>query len=233
MFGLLHTNENVILNPQFDFIEQCANGLYLLVKNGFYGFYDSKENCYVTNIEFDYNKTIRADDYTNGKYFKLLKNNEVALIDANGRHSINFGTYTNLFFAKCDVIRIQKNNKFGFVDRKLKPITPVEFDQATDFDNDIAIVKKGNKTLLINKDGKVIFTNKDGEIEKISSDLFLIKSNSLCGVLDYLGSNLLATEFQKIELIDSHFYHCLKSDGTSYLWNSITKQLINIELKDQ
>lgn len=232
LFGLLSTNENVIIKPQFDFVEQCANGLYLLVKNGLYGFYESKENCYVTNIEFDYNKSIRADDYTNGKYFKLFKNNEVALIDANGRYSINFGTYTNLFFAKCDVIRIQKNNKFGFVDRKLKSITPVEFDQATDFDNDAAIVKKGNKTLLINKDGKVIFTNKDGEIEKISGDLFLIKSNGLYGVVDYLGSNLLATEFQKIEQIDSHFYHCLKNDGTSYLWNSITKQLKYIELKD-
>ena len=37
----------------------------------------------------------------------------------------------------------KKKNKFGFVDRKLKPVTPVEFDKAKDFENNIAIVSKG------------------------------------------------------------------------------------------
>ena len=50
-------------------------------------------------------------------------------------------------FAKCDIIRIQKN-KYGFVDRKLKPVTPIEFDKATDFENNLAVVSKGINSFI-------------------------------------------------------------------------------------
>ena len=227
-FGLMQTNGAIILQPQFDYIEPCANYIYLVVKNGKYGFYNYNERCYATAIDYDYNKAYKADDYTTGKNFKLLKNNEVALIDANGRFSINFGTYTNLFFAKCDVIRIQKNNKYGFVDRKLKAITPIDFDKATDFENETAIVSKGNKTMLINKEGKLIYQIKDGTIEKTNGMNYKVTQNNLQGLVNVNGDTQLLQEFEEIKQLKAHFYVCIKPDGFIYLWNELTKKIIKL-----
>jgi hypothetical protein len=154
----------------------------------------------------------------------LIKDDEVALVDANGRYSINFGTYSNLFFAKCDIIRIQKKNKFGFVDRKLKPVTPVEFDKAKDFENNIAIVSKGANTMMIDKTGKIIYTIKNGEITSTLNKLYQVKQNDLIGLLNDQGQLLLNIEFESVNLIYNELYACQKNNEL-YLFNLKTKSL--------
>ncbi len=224
-FGLMHSNETIILSPNFDYVAPCQNGIYLIVKNGKYGFYNLNELCFATALDYDYNPAYETNYYTNGKFFKLLRDNEVALIDANGRYSINFGIYSNLFFAKCDVIRIQKNNKYGYVDRKLKAITTVDFDQATDFENDAAIVMKSGKTNLINTVGKSIFSAKDTEIEKLDNAIYQTKMNDLLGLINEKGVELLPTNYISIEKVYTHLFRCKKEDGSLYSFNADTKLL--------
>lgn len=224
-FGLMNINEQVILPAEYDYIAPNQNEIYLVVKNNLYGFFNSKEKCFVTSIEYDYNPAFPISYYTNGKNFKLIRDDEVALVDANGRYSINFGTYTNLFFAKCDIIRIQKNNKFGFVDRKLKAVTNTEFEVAHDFKNNVAIVSKKGTFQLINTQGKSIFTIKDGRITDDLTGLYYKTSlNELVGLINHQGIVLLNIEFSTIEQITTHLFYCKKADGI-YLYNSNTKSL--------
>ena len=227
-FGLMRINEEIILPPSFDYIAPCQNGIYLLVKNGLYGFYNVKELCYITSISYTYNSAYETSDYTNGIFFKLLLDDEVALVDANGRFSINFGVYNNLFFAKCAIIRIQKNNKFGYLDRKLKAISTNDFDQATDFENNFAIVSKGLKSQIINKEGQVTYISKEGKISKLDDKLFLITTNELIGVIDYTGEIILPTNFKTIEKIKANLYKCTKVDGNLFLFNSNTKSIVKL-----
>jgi len=224
-FGLMNINEQLILPVEYDYISPNQNDIYLVVKNNLYGFYNSKEKCFVTSIDYDYNPAFPVSYYTNGKYFKLIKDDEVALVDANGRYSINFGTYTNLFFAKCDIIRIQKNNKFGFVDRKLKAVTAVEFETAQDFKNDLAIVSKKGTYQLINTQGKSIFSIKDGRITDDIKELYYRTSlNELMGLINDKGEVLLNNEFIAIEQINSYLLCCKKADGI-YLYNLNARSL--------
>jgi hypothetical protein len=226
-FGLMHVNGAMELDPAFDYIGVCTNGIYLVVKNNLYGFYNANEHCYITAIEYDYDSAYETDYYTNGKYFKLIEDDEVALVDANGRYSINFGTYSNLFFAKNDIIRIQKNNKYGFVDRKLKPVTPVEFDRATDFENGLALVTKGFNSSLIDKTGKVIFTLKNATISDFNGMYYLVKQNDLLGLLNPEGKLVLNCEFQAIEQLPFGLLRCTKADGM-YLFNTHSNSLKKI-----
>ncbi len=224
-FGLMNIHEQIILPVEYDYIAPNQNEIYLVVKNNLYGFYNSKEKCFVTSIDYDYNPAFPTSYYTNGKYFKLIQDDEVALIDANGRSSINFGTYTNLFFAKCDIIRIQKNNKYGYVDRKLKAVTPVEFEEAQDFKNDLAIVSKKGTSQLINIQGKSIFTIKDGDItDDLNGSLYRTSFNELMGLINGKGEVLLNTEYNSIDPITAYLFYCKKSDGI-FLYNSNTKIL--------
>jgi len=222
-FGLMTVSEQLILPCEYDYVVHCQNDIYLVVKNGLYGFYNINEKCFVTSVDYNYNSSYEPRYYTNGKYFKLIQDDEVALVDANGRNSINFGTYTNMFFAKCDIIRIQKKNKYGFVDRKLKPVTPIEFDKATDFENNLAIVSKGINSLLIDKTGKVIYSIKNGYIESFYNH-YLIKQNDLVGLINQEGKILLNTEFETINKVYKELYVCLKNNEL-LLFNSETLTL--------
>lgn len=226
-FGLMTLNENLVLPTQYDYITYCTNDIYLVVKQNLYGFFNLKEHCFITDIEYNYNPTFTQDYYTNGKYFKLIKNEDIALIDANGKYSINYKTYSNLFFAKCDIIRIQKNNKYGYVDRKLKPITPVEFDKGSDYENNIAIVTKGNANSLIDKAGKAFFTVKNAEISPSTISSYLVRQNDLTGLINNQGQLLLNIEYESINLIEPKLYSCIKNNEL-YLYNMNTKQLKKI-----
>ena len=226
-FGLMSVDESLILPVDYDYITNCQNEIYLLVKNNLYGFYNVKDKCFITALAYNYNSSFAPSYYTNEKYFKLIKDDEIALVDANGRYSINFGIYTNLFFAKCDIIRIQKNNKYGFVDRKLKSIAAVEYDKAFDYTNNLAITYKGNVCYLLNKTGGIAYNIIDGEIKTIANYLFEIKLNNLYGLLDQEGKPLLNPEYESIVPIYKELYTCVKNDAI-YLFNIKTKALTKI-----
>ncbi|MES2513638.1 MAG: WG repeat-containing protein [Bacteroidota bacterium] len=224
-FGLMTVNEQLILPTEYDYIAHCTGEIYLVVKKNLYGFFNSKDKCFVTAVDYDYDPAFEPYYYTNGTYFKLVKNEEVALVDANGRYSINFNTYSNLFFAKNGIIRIQKNNKFGYVDRKLKAVTPVEFDSADDFKNDIAIVSKKGVSQLINTQGKPVYTLKDGFIsDNLLGPYYKTSLFELRGMINNKGDVLLNTEYITIEQIAPHLFYCKKTDGI-FLFNAHTKVL--------
>jgi hypothetical protein len=224
-FGLMNTQEQIILPTEYDYISLAQNDIYLVVKNNLYGFYNVKEKCFVTSIGYDYDPAFLPSYYTNGKYFKLIQDNEVALVNANGKYSINFGSYSNLYFAKCDILRIQKKNKYGFVDRKLKPVTTIEFDDAHDFKNDVAIVTKKETSYLINTQGKSIYSIKNGEIiDDLSGSFYKISFNELTGVINSKGEVILNAEFKSIEQLKGTLFYCEKV-GERFLYNSNTKIL--------
>jgi hypothetical protein len=222
-FGLMTVEEQLILPTDYDYIAYCTDDIYLVVKKNQYGFFSSKGRCFVTSVEYDYDPAFEPGYYTNGIYFKLIKDEDVALVDANGRYSVVFGTYTNLFFAKNGMIRIQKSNKYGYVDRKLKPVTPVEFDEAQDFKNDVAIVLKKGTSQLINSKGTPVYTLKGGYISNDLKGLYYKTSfNELRGLINNKGEIFLNTEYVSIEQIADHLFYCKKPEGI-FLYNSTTK----------
>lgn len=228
LFGLMDLGESLLLHPEFDYISHCTGKIYLVVKNELYGFYDAGGKCYISGVIYDYDKAFDNAYYTNGKQFKLIEEEEVALMDANGRISIPFGTYTDVFFAKDDVIRIQKGKKYGYVDRKLKAITAAEYDKAGDFENNAAIAVKAGTTYLINRSGKALFTLKDGTIEKQEDSLYKTTINGLSGLITANGEVLLPTEYTSLEAMGQQLWSGIK-DHTLYLYKAAQKQLIPVK----
>jgi hypothetical protein len=228
LFGLMDLAENVLLHTKFDYISHCTGKIYLVVKNDLYGFYDAGGKCYITDIAFDYDKAFNNAYYTNGKQFKLIEEDNVALMDANGRISIPFGTYADVFFAKDDVIRIQKGKKYGYVDRKLKALTPVEYDKGGDFENSAAVVVKAGTAQLINRAGKTLFSLKDGTIEKQEGPLYKISINGLSGLINASGEVLLPAEYTGLEPIGNNLWSGIKGNSL-YLYKVAQKRLIAVK----
>lgn len=228
LFGLMSLDESLLLQPEFDYISHCTGTVYLLVKNELYGFYDAGGKCYITDLAYDYDKAFDNAYYTNGKQFKLIEEDEVALMDANGRISIPSGTYTDVFFAKDDVIRIQKGKKYGYVDRRLKALTPVEYEKAGDFENNAALVTKAGTAQLINRTGKTLFMLKDGTIEKQEGQLYKTSLNGLSGLTAASGEVLLPTEFTELEPIGDNLWSGTRNN-TLYLYKAAQRQLVPVK----
>lgn len=228
LFGLMDLGESLLLRPEFDYISHCTGKIYLVVKNELYGFYDAGGKCYISGVIYDYDKAFDNAYYTNGKQFKIIEEDEVALMDANGRISIPFGTYTDVFFAKDDVIRIQKGKKYGYVDRKLKTIAAAEYDKAIDFENNAAVVSKAGMAQLINRSGKALFTLKDGSIEKQDSSLYKTTLNGLSGLINSKGEVLLPAEFTELEPMGNNLWSGIKGN-TLYLYKVAQKRLIAVK----
>lgn len=226
-FGLMNLREQLLLDPEFDYISHCTGSIYLLMRNNLYGFYDTAGRCYVTEVAFSYHTGFDNAYYTNGRQFKLVKDEQVALVDANGRISIPFGTYTDLFFAREDLIRIQKGKRYGYVDRKLKPVTPVDYDKATDFDGGAAIVAKAGTMQLINRSGKVLFTAKDGLISKAGTHCFKIVLNGLMGLITAEGEILLPAEYSELEMLNKDLWRAIKDDQL-FLYHSGQRRLTTL-----
>ncbi|MCZ2222916.1 MAG: hypothetical protein LC122_04725 [Chitinophagales bacterium] len=108
LFGLIDMQENLLLSPHYDLINYCGNGIYLVVQHDLYGFYNAVEKCFVTAISYNYDQSKPTTYYTTGTHFKLIQGEKKAIVDANGKQNIPFGTYQDVFFAKCDVIRYKE-----------------------------------------------------------------------------------------------------------------------------
>lgn len=202
LFGILVAPSDLILKPTFSFITPCTQNVFLVVKNGKYGFYDVLSKCFIQNPEFDYKPEFDAEYYSNGKIFKLIKDDDIAIIDLNGRVSIDYGKFEDVFFAKCDMIRILKKGKYGFVDRKLKTIIPPEFDEASDFHQDLAIVRKKDMSSILDKSGKNIFNCKNCKVSEFENQ-FLIQLSGKKGIVASNGQYLLQPVYDRIEKLNA------------------------------
>ncbi len=174
-FGLVRNNGKILLEPKYDLIQVCTENIYLLVLNNSYGFYSSNA-CFLSEIIYDYEKERPIKFYTNGTVLKLLKKKSEALMDLNGRISIDFNTYQEIGFASNGLIRIKKNNKYGFVDRKLTTVIPLKYLTATDFEDSLALVTTKKGFQLININGQEVINSFD-KIEKLSRGMYLTQTD--------------------------------------------------------
>jgi hypothetical protein len=152
---------------------KAPKNIFIVVKNSLYGFF-SGEGCYLTQVSYDFLKEKPAEFYTGGNILKLLKKNEQALMDKNGKLSVDFGTFDEIGFASDGLILVKKKNKYGYTDRKLSMVIPAKFERAGDFSDSLAVVSLKDKTMLINTAGKEIFQTA-GAIEKISAHYYLVE----------------------------------------------------------
>jgi hypothetical protein len=195
LYGLVNANDSMVLAPSYDLVLKAESNVFVIVKANKYGFF-SGTGCFISFPEYEYKKELPPSYYSNGKLFKLLKaaqgskTTQQALMDINGKISIDYGTYEEVNFAKDNLIRIRKKNKYGFVDRKLNVFIPCKYNSATDFNEGLSICTLKQESFLINTKGETVFKTK-GEISPAAS-FFLVKEEEGDKLIDKKGNILLS-----------------------------------------
>lgn len=190
-FGLIKNNGRIFTPPLYDQIIPCTNSIYLFVINTSYGFY-SADGCFLSTISYDYEKERNINEYTNGNSLKLIRKKEQALIDLNGKMSCDFGVFTEIYLPSNGLIRVKKNNKFGYVDSKLNLVLPLKYLYAEDFTDSTAIVSTKKGYHVINLKGDEVI-NSPNKIERIAKNYFLVETDGANTLYNHKGVDLLST----------------------------------------
>ena len=90
------------------------------------------------------------------KYVKINKNGKWGFRDRNTKNMIVPAIYDEVFNYKEDICCVQKDEKFGFINRMGEEIIPLIYSCATSFSEGYACVFKGDYCGYIDADNKII-----------------------------------------------------------------------------
>jgi len=199
LYGLINDYDSLFLNARYELVLKAENSNFVLVRNNKYGFYSSK-NCFITDVDNDFKKELPVSYYTNGNAFKLIKNKKQAIMDANGRISIDYGTFDEVYFAQNNLIRVKKKTKYGFADRKLNLVISCKYAEASDFKDSISICKSKTESVLLNTAGNEVYKTK-GQINRIIKHYFWVEEDEQNLIVSHNG-NIIAEGVSSYSIID-------------------------------
>ena len=189
-YGLMNYKGKVIVEPQYDYLENFSEGLAAVEKDGKWGFID-KKGREVIPLKFD-----SAGDFKNGVarvYLKGLAGN----VNKQGKvHYIkNSDKYDDVYEISYGLYLVERNEKYGFMNKKGKEVIPLIYDSAVDVTESLIRVSKGGKYGLINKKGKVVVPIKYNHIGNFSEGLFVAKEDGKYGYIDKKGKEIIPFEY--------------------------------------
>ena len=106
---------------------------------------------------------------------------------------------------------VEKESKFGFIDRAGKVVIPLQFDDARDFHEGLALVKTGEKKLFIDTSGRVVIEAKYDVVNNFSegvaavnngqrrNGIGLIANPGKWGYIDKTGNLVIPMKFTHAE----------------------------------
>ncbi len=215
-YGVINNKGDFVLKPEYERIEEPLKNIFVLVKGIHYGFAESS-GCMLTDIVFDYSSKLKVADLCDGKWLRIITEDDQNLMNLNGKKLFPEEAYEEVYLPKDGLIRFFSNDKYGFIDEHSKQVAirPM-YDEAGDFSGGIAVARKKDNVLLIDRNNKIIFSDKADDIEALDNNLFLITKGGLTGLVNKAGRLLLNCEFTNIEKTTSHLLMLEKQGKMAY-----------------
>ena len=107
--------------------------------------------------------------------------------------------YDKVGYFDKGLLKVEKNEKLGCVNKEGKEVIPPEYDDITISDSYVKIIKDEN-TRYVDKEGKEIAppSKNDGEV-KSNQDLILINKNEKYGFVDKEGREVIPLKYDYAE----------------------------------
>lgn len=132
---------------------------------------------------------------------------------------------------KSSLLLIEKDNKFGYMDKNGKQIIPFEYEIGTNEKNGLMIVKKGNMIGVIDKTNKEILNFKYKAIYYDKEDIFIVLKDKNYFLIDRYGvKNKMDVSWMGVQRGDRIFYEKnglfgIYSFKNGYITKNIYKEL--------
>ena len=198
-FGLVNALGEKRSENMFDQILKLSDQYYMVINQNMYGVY-SADGCFVVPVMYDYNKEKSLAYYYKSDRFKLLKNPEMAIVDANGHFDINFSSYKEIDFMSNGLMLARKKNKYGYIDKKQNVVIPFKYLEASNFSDSIALVKTKKEYQMIAVSGKELFVSEQ-KITKLNAYFYTV-GDEVKTLINARGETVL-TEVLEIKQINN------------------------------
>lgn len=167
-------------------------------------------------------------NYVDGTYKTKAVNEKNEQLFGNYDNVLAVENYdeNNKLWFEDNVLKVQKDGKFGLINLEGDEILPIEYDSITTIKGikNSLIVKKDNKTGLVNNDGTVIVPAEYSNVIAISNDYkkgYVVKSqDGKFGVIKSDGQMALECKYDDIENIVDGNKYIVKENGT---WKVVTE----------
>ncbi len=145
-----------------------------------------------------------CSDFTEGIASALLGGSAVisgdylkGYIDKTGNWQIKPSFLSACHFSQGRAAISKPGSKLGYIDSKGNEITPLKYDDASDFRNGVAIVKINNSFCLIDRTGKEVSPMYD-EVLSRSEGKIVVRRGDSYGYFDTSGMELIAPKYQRV-----------------------------------
>lgn len=223
-FGVINTKGDFLLKPEYDRIEEPVGNIFVVSKGNSYGFAD-KSGCLLSELKYTYSSRLKTTDLTDGKWLRLIMEDYQDLAEADGKKLSGSEDYEEMYLPENGLVRVFTGDKYGYLDERNKTVIKPAYDEASDFNEGIAIARKKENWLLIDKAGKTVYTAKVEEMEDLGGGVYIVSNNGQKGLIDHNGKTLLETEFTNIERIND-FLLRTERNSKSAIYNTNTKGFI-------
>ena len=174
---------------------------------------NSKKDVFLCTYDVNYDDGTYKTKALNSKNEEIFTGNEqieaVSSVDENDNLTYNE-----------NVLKIQKEGKYGLINLEGKEILPAEYDEITELpgvENTILISKDGNYG-IVNEEGKIIIEPQYAEITKFGEEAnagFIVKnSEGKYGLVDITNNKVLETKYDKISKTHNGDYYVVTEGGT-------------------
>lgn len=178
-YQILNINSNEVKTKEYDYLEYISNKNFIACKNGKYGVIDISEKNIIdfkytliyqlpnskilkcineennsTDLIIENEKIVsmkNASIYLYDEYIKILSEKEFIYISYDGKILKNTELFNKQLYA------INKNGKWGFINKNNEIIVELQYDFVTEFNEyGFAGIKKLGKWGVINENGEII-----------------------------------------------------------------------------
>ena len=125
-------------------------------------------------------------------------------MDANGKIIIDFGMFDEVGFAQNNLLRVKRNNKYGFADRKLNVVIPFKYLEAADFSDSLSVCRTKTESVLIDLKGHEIYKTK-GRITPVLNNWFWVEEDETNSLITRTG-NVLFTNVAAYQTANNSLY---------------------------
>ena len=142
LYGYIDKNGKVVIDFQFQYASSFHDGVASVAKGNKYGFIDKRGNIvidYIYDGAFAFNHGVGVVKIDN-KFCYINKANEII-------SRMNYDSCT--WISNDGLGAVKKDNKWGYMDLNGREVVPCIFDNATSFDNGVAVVKLNDRYLII------------------------------------------------------------------------------------
>lgn len=144
----------------------------------------------------------------------------------------NFDSKQNIWY-EDDVLRVEKNGKYGLINFEGKEVLPCDYDEITALKGvtNNLLVKKDGKVGLVNEKGQTIVNTEYKDIKTLKegykNEYIIVNDNNQYGIISTTGTVIIEPKYEDVKYLNNSEMFAIKDAGVWKLINKDNQILID------